>query len=81
MSKYTEAVECFDKALAINPKSVDVLNNKGVTLSMRGLYKEAIACFEQAHLAGSVFGGGVDAVGTIKGNPALKEAYELGKQV
>ncbi len=40
-----------------------------------------IACFEQAHLAGSVFGGGVDAVGTIKGNPALKEAYELGKQV
>ena len=23
MNKYTEAVECFDKALAINPKSVE----------------------------------------------------------
>ncbi len=40
-----------------------------------------IACFEQAHLAGSVFGGGAQAVGSIAGNPALNEAYELGKQV
>lgn len=48
MSRYTDAVECFDKALALNPKSVEVLNNKGVTLSMRGLYKEAIACFDEA---------------------------------
>ena len=40
-----------------------------------------ISCFEKAQLAGAVFGGGADAIGTIKGNPALKGAYELGKQV
>lgn len=40
-----------------------------------------IACFEKARLAGVVFGGGADAVGTIKGNPALSEAYEMGKTV
>lgn len=40
-----------------------------------------ITCFTKAHLAGTVFGGGVDAVGAIKGHPALKKAYEMGKRV
>ena len=40
-----------------------------------------IACFGKARLAGTVFGGGADAIGTIKGNPALMEAYEMGKTV
>lgn len=40
-----------------------------------------IECFPKARLAGTVFGGGADAVGTIKGNPALKAAYEMGKTV
>lgn len=40
-----------------------------------------IACFGQARLAGTVFCGGVDAVGTIAGKPALNSAYELGKKV
>lgn len=40
-----------------------------------------IACFPEARLAGAVFGGGVDAVGAIKGRPALQEAYEMGKAV
>ena len=40
-----------------------------------------IACFEKARLAGMVFGGGADAIGTIQGNPALKEALEMGKAV
>lgn len=40
-----------------------------------------IACFEKARLAGTVFGGGADAIGTIQSNPALKEAYEMGRQV
>lgn len=40
-----------------------------------------IACFPKARLAGTVFGGGADAVGTIKGNPALKAAYEMGRAV
>ena len=40
-----------------------------------------ISCFEKAQLAGMVFGGGADAIGTIQGNPALNEAYEMGKAV
>ncbi len=40
-----------------------------------------IACFEKARLAGTIFGGGADATGTIQGNPAMKEAYEMGRQV
>ena len=40
-----------------------------------------IDCFSQAHLAGTVFAGGVDTVGAIKGHPALTQAYELGQRV
>ena len=40
-----------------------------------------IACFEKARLAGMVFGGGADAIGAIKGNPALTKSYEMGKTV
>lgn len=39
-----------------------------------------IDCFEKAHLAGTVFAGGVTAEGDIEGHAALKAAYELGKQ-
>lgn len=38
-----------------------------------------IACFERARLAGTVFGGGADAVGSIQGSPALGKAYAMGK--
>ena len=37
-----------------------------------------IECFERASLAGVVFAGGVTDPGDIKGNPELKEAYDLG---
>ena len=47
--------------------------------AIKGL-KGWIACFEKAQLAGTVFGGGADAIGTIHGNPALKKAYEMGKR-
>lgn len=40
-----------------------------------------IACFENAHLAGTVFAGGVNNVGEIKGHSALNTAYEMGKNV
>ena len=40
-----------------------------------------IDCFEKARLAGTVFAGGVTAVGEIQGHPALKQAYEMGKNV
>lgn len=40
-----------------------------------------IACFEKACLAGTIFGGGVEAAGDIEGQPALRQAYEMGKTV
>lgn len=39
------------------------------------------SCFPNAHFAGTVFGGGDDEVGAIAGNPALKQAYEIGKAI
>ncbi len=38
-----------------------------------------INCFEKTSLKGVVRGTGVTDVGNIKGNPALREVYELGK--
>lgn len=40
-----------------------------------------IDCFDRAHLAGSVFAGGVNDQGEINGHPALKEANELGRKI
>jgi len=40
-----------------------------------------VACFPKARLAGTVFGGGADAVGAIKGHPALDQAYRMGKAI
>lgn len=40
-----------------------------------------IECFPKAHLAGTVFAGGVNGVGEIKGHPALEQDYEMGKRV
>lgn len=36
-------------------------------------------CFEHAQIKGSVFAGGVDEPGAIKGHVALEKAYEMGK--
>lgn len=40
-----------------------------------------IECFPKAHLAGTVFAGGVAGVGEIDGHSALTKAYEMGKAV
>lgn len=40
-----------------------------------------IACYEKARLAGTVFAGGVNDAGDIKGHSALQDAYEMGKSV
>lgn len=40
-----------------------------------------IECFEKAHLAGTVFAGGVSLVGDIKDHPTLIKAYEMGKNI
>jgi len=40
-----------------------------------------VDCFEKARLAGTVFGGGVDAPGAIRGHAALQKAHEMGSRV
>lgn len=40
-----------------------------------------IECFERAHLAGSVFAGGVNGAGEIEGHAALQQAREMGAAI
>ena len=47
-SKFEEAVKWFDKALKIDPKSIDALNGIGLSLNKLGRYEEAITWFDMA---------------------------------
>lgn len=38
---YDKAIDCFDKALEVNPKSVDALLNMGVAYEQKGNYQKA----------------------------------------
>lgn len=49
---------------------------KGTETAMQGW----VDCFEKANLKKTIFAGGVNDAGDIKGHSALKEAYESGKQ-
>ncbi|HKU82932.1 MAG TPA: tetratricopeptide repeat protein [Candidatus Nitrosocosmicus sp.] len=46
--KFAEALECYDKALAIDPKSPIVLSNKGLSLHNQGKFAEALECYDKA---------------------------------
>jgi tetratricopeptide (TPR) repeat protein len=48
LRKYNEAIECYDKALEIDPKYVYALNNKGLALDNLRKYNEAIECYDKA---------------------------------
>jgi len=43
-----EAIACYDKALAIDPRCAPVLGNKGAALQTLGRHEEAIDCFDKA---------------------------------
>src|SRR5215469_4570225 len=47
LGNFNESIVYFDKALAINPKSLENLDNKGDALLNLGKYKEAIAYFDK----------------------------------
>ncbi|MBS6561065.1 MAG: flavodoxin family protein [Clostridiales bacterium] len=40
-----------------------------------------VDCFEKAHLVGTVFTGGVNDSGEVKGHMALETAYEMGRNI
>lgn len=50
---------------------------KGTETAVQGW----VDCFKEAKLKKTIFAGGVNDAGDIKGHPALKEAYETGKQL
>ncbi len=45
---YSEAIQCYDKALEINPVMADVWNNKGLALARIAKYEEAVTCYDKA---------------------------------
>ena len=47
LGNYTQAIQYYDKALAIDPKNVDALNYKGLALDSLGNYTGAIAYFDK----------------------------------
>ena len=45
---YKEAIQCYDRALKIDPKGAGVWNNKGVAFKNLGHYDEAVQCYDRA---------------------------------
>ena len=48
LGKYQEAIDCFDKAIMINPENLKALRGKGSVLGRLEKYEEAIDCFDKA---------------------------------
>jgi tetratricopeptide (TPR) repeat protein len=47
ITKYTEVIKYYDKALSIDPNATNILNNKGIVLLKLGKYDEAIKVFDK----------------------------------
>lgn len=48
LGRHDDAIVCFDKALAIDPRCAPVLENKGSSLNHLGRHEEAILCYDKA---------------------------------
>lgn len=46
--RYTEAIECFDAALALKSDYFQAWKNKGMVLEGQGIYKDAAGCYDKA---------------------------------
>ena len=47
-SEYTLAIDCYDKAIELDPEDAYAWNNKGNTLNDLGRYEEALTCLDKA---------------------------------
>lgn len=47
LKEFKVAIGCFDKAISLDPKSVDAHLNKGITFKSLEDNKSAIKCFDQ----------------------------------
>ena len=48
LERHEEAIECYDKAIRINPENYDAWFNKGNSLVKLERHKEAIGCYDKA---------------------------------
>ena len=48
LSRYEEAIQCFDKSLELDPRFGAAWNNKGNSLGSLGRHEEAIHCYDKA---------------------------------
>jgi tetratricopeptide (TPR) repeat protein len=46
--KFAEAIECYDRALSLNPQDHNSLSNKGLSMHNQGKFAEAIECYDRA---------------------------------
>ncbi|CAD8095067.1 unnamed protein product [Paramecium primaurelia] len=47
LNKFQETIECYEKAIFINPKNENAWNNKGNALYNLNKYQEAIECYDK----------------------------------
>ena len=45
---YKESIECFDKALELDPKNAIAWKNKGIAFGILGNLEESSKCFDKA---------------------------------
>jgi tetratricopeptide (TPR) repeat protein len=48
LGRHEDAIRCYDKALAIDPRHATIWHNKGVALYYLRRYDDAIACYDKA---------------------------------
>ena len=48
LGNYTQPIQSFDNALAIDPNDTDALNGKGTALMGQGNYTQAIQYYDKA---------------------------------
>ena len=83
--RYEETIVCWDKALALDPKSAGAWTAKGMTLSALGRYEEALPCLDEALALDPKFADAWNNKGIVLGNleryeealPCLDEALAL----
>ena len=69
--------------LTINPDVIAAAaeEDAGIMNRVVDSFRGFLDCLEKPAIKGTVFCSGVWHVGEIEGNPALQEAYEMGKRV